>query len=199
MPNNLYFWTVVLEKILESPLDCKKIKPVNLKGNQSWIFIGRTDTEKKLQYFGHLRQRIDSLKKTLMLGDIEGRRRRGQQRMRWLDGITNLMDMSLSKLQELVMDREAWHAAVHGVAKSRTWLGDWTELNSKLPIHPQPRPQPWQPQVCRTSNLKFPTMTINFIFNHSNPLSWVRFLKSSPWLLILYALYLYHFAHRHAY
>ena len=119
-PKNWCFWIVVPEKTLENPLDCKEIKPVNPKGNQPWIFIGVPMLKLKLQYFGHLMQRTDSLEKTLILGKIEGRRRRGQQRMRWLDIITiNLMDMNLSKLWETVEVRGAWHVAVHRVKKSQ--------------------------------------------------------------------------------
>ena len=111
---------MVLEKTLESPLDCKEIQPVHPKGDQSWVFFGRTDAEAETPILWPLMQRVDSLEKTLMLGGIGGRRRRGRQRMRWLDGIADSMDMSLSELQELVMDREAWRTVIHGISKSRT-------------------------------------------------------------------------------
>ena len=127
-PKNWWFWTMVLEKTLESPLDSKEIKPGIPKGNQPWLFIGRTDSEAEASVLWPPDSKSLLIGKDPDAGKVWNKRRRGQQRMRWLDSVVDSMDMNLSKLQEIVEDRGAWHAAVDGAAKSRTWLSNWTTI-----------------------------------------------------------------------
>ena len=161
VPKNWCFWTVVLEKTLESPLDCKEISQSILKEISPEYSLEGLMLKLKLQYFGHLMWRTDSLEKTLMLGKIEGRRRRGWQRMRWLDGITKSMDMSLSRLWEMAMVREAWRAAVHGVAKSWTRLSNWAELywgkeNGQLVLQRPELPDDFKEGITRFMDCRVP-------------------------------------------